>query len=62
MCLEMEDARSAAEIKRQPGRWLGLAALTVSGLVLGLDVTILITALPTLSAKLSATTDQLQWM
>jgi EmrB/QacA subfamily drug resistance transporter len=34
----------------------------VSGLVLGLDMTILITALPTLSAKLGATTDQLQWM
>src|SRR6202158_28054 len=48
--------------KRLKGRWLGLAALTVSGLVLGLDITILITALPTLSAKLGATTDQLQWM
>jgi len=47
---------------RLPGRWLGLAALTISGLVLGLDITILITALPTLSAKLNATTDQLQWM
>jgi EmrB/QacA subfamily drug resistance transporter len=47
---------------RLKGRWLGLAALTVSGLVLGLDITILITALPTLSARLSATTDQLQWM
>src|SRR5467141_4455872 len=48
--------------ERLRGRWLGLAALTVSGLVLGLDITILVTALPTLSAKLSATTDQLQWM
>ena len=53
---------AANEIKRVRGRWFGLAALTVSGLVLGLDITILITALPTLSAKLSATTDQLQWM
>ncbi|HSS93510.1 MAG TPA: DHA2 family efflux MFS transporter permease subunit [Candidatus Dormibacteraeota bacterium] len=44
------------------GRWLGLAALTLSALVLGLDITILVTALPTLSAKLNATTDQLQWM
>jgi len=52
----------ANEIARLKGRWWGLAALTISGLVLGLDVTILITALPTLSAKLSATTDQLQWM
>jgi EmrB/QacA subfamily drug resistance transporter len=47
---------------RLRGRWLGLAFLTMSGLVLGLDITILITALPTLSAKLNATTDQLQWM
>src|SRR5438067_12849032 len=48
--------------ERLKGRWLGLAALATSGLVLGLDMTILITALPTLSAKLNATTDQLQWM
>src|SRR6266851_95557 len=53
---------AATEIKRVRGRWFGLAALTASGLVLGLDITILITALPTLSAKLGATTDQLQWM
>jgi EmrB/QacA subfamily drug resistance transporter len=49
-------------ITRLKGRWVGLAALTVSGLVLGLDITILVTAIPTLSAKLNATTDQLQWM
>src|ERR1700704_5618512 len=48
--------------QRLRGRWLGLAALTMSGLVLGVDITILVTALPTLSAKLNATTDQLQWM
>src|ERR1700688_271147 len=58
----MSTNRSAPEIKRLPTRWLGLAALAMSGLVLGLDMTILITALPTLSAKLGATTDQLQWM
>src|SRR6202162_4129961 len=58
----MKTIRSGAEIKRLPGRWFGLAALTASGLVLGLDITILITALPTLSAKLSPTTDQLEWM
>src|SRR5260370_3797275 len=46
--------------QRLRGRWLGLAALTLSGLVLGLDITIIITALPTLSATLNATTDQLQ--
>lgn len=54
--------RMATGNERLRGRWLGLGALTISALVLGLDVTILITALPTLSAKLNATTDQLQWM
>src|SRR6202790_4881388 len=58
----MATNRSEMEAGRLRGRWFGLAALTASALVLGLDITILITALPTLSAKLSATTDQLQWM
>jgi len=58
----MAEIRSGDRRERLPGRWFGLAALSVSGLVLGLDITILITALPTLSAKLDATTDQLQWM
>jgi len=44
------------------GRWLALGAIVLSGLVLGLDTTILVTALPTLSAQLGATTDQLQWI
>jgi DHA2 family multidrug resistance protein-like MFS transporter len=47
---------------RMRGRWVGLGALSLGGLVLGLDMTILITALPTLSTRLGATTDQLQWM
>src|ERR1700686_1920675 len=58
----MAEIRSGNAQTRLAGRWFGLAALSVSGLVLGLDITILITALPTLSAKLTATTDQLQWM
>lgn len=44
------------------GRWWALAALVASGLVIGLDSTVLITALPTLSAKLGATTSDLQWI
>lgn len=44
------------------GRWLGLAALVLSGLVIGLDTTILVTALPSLSTELGATTSQLQWI
>jgi EmrB/QacA subfamily drug resistance transporter len=57
---EQTVATSAAGQDR--GRWLALGALTLSGLVLGLDGTILITALPTLSAKLGATTSELQWI
>ena len=59
---EITPGAGRTPLNRVKGRWFGLAALTVSALVLGLDITILITALPTLSAKLSATTDQLQWM
>src|SRR5437660_11679016 len=58
----MNDTSPGTTTPRLQGRWLGLAALTISGLVLGLDITILVTALPTLSARLNATTDQLQWM
>src|ERR1700693_2572948 len=58
----MAQIRTGNTKERLPGRWFGLAALSVSALVLGLDITILITALPTLSARLDATTDQLQWM
>ncbi len=58
----MTGIQAGSKIMRPRGRWFGLAALAASALVLGLDVTILITALPTLSAKLGATTDQLQWM
>lgn len=44
------------------GRWWALAALVVSGLVVALDATVLVTALPTLSSKLGATTTDLQWI
>src|SRR3989442_7818846 len=45
-----------------PSRWWALGAIVVSGLVIGLDTTVLITALPTLSSKLGATTTELQWI
>jgi len=53
---------SDAATHPRAGRWWALAALVVSGLVIGLDSTVLITALPTLSAKLGATTADLQWI
>jgi len=43
-------------------RWLALGAIVLSSLVLGLDSTILVTALPTLYLQLGASTDQLQWV
>jgi DHA2 family multidrug resistance protein-like MFS transporter len=57
MRLEMNDRVGLGR-----GRWLALGAIVLSSLVLGLDSTILVTALPTLSTKLGATTDQLQWI
>jgi EmrB/QacA subfamily drug resistance transporter len=56
------EVKTTAEVAAGRGRWLALAAIVLSVLVLGLDMTILVTALPTLSAKLGATTDQLQWI
>jgi hypothetical protein len=43
------------------GRWYALAAIGVAMLAVGLDVTVLNVALPTLSARLGASTAQLQW-
>ncbi len=44
------------------GRWWALAAVAASFLVVGLDSYIVVTALPTFSAKLGASTSQLQWI
>ena len=43
-------------------RWWALAALTLSVLVVALDSYVLVTALPTFSAVLGASTSQLQWI
>ncbi|MDX3308099.1 DHA2 family efflux MFS transporter permease subunit [Streptomyces sp. ME08-AFT2] len=43
-------------------RWLTLAVLGVSLLVVGLDTTVLNVALPTLVSELGASTSQLQWI
>ena len=58
----MNLVNTTERMERLPGRWWGLAALSMSGLVLGVDITVLVTALPTLSTRLNASTDQLQWM
>lgn len=43
-------------------RWWALGALGLALLVVGLDTTVVVTALPTLSAKLQASTGELQWV
>jgi hypothetical protein len=48
-------------VRRDQGE-VALGAIVLSSLVLSLDSTILVTALPTLSTRLGATTDQLQWI
>jgi EmrB/QacA subfamily drug resistance transporter len=44
-----------------PRRWWALGALAVSLLTIGLDLTVLNVAVPTLAVDLGATTTQLQW-
>ena len=44
------------------GRWWAVGALALVAAVVGLDTTVVVTALPTLSVDLGATTDQLQWV
>jgi MFS transporter, DHA2 family, multidrug resistance protein len=43
-------------------RWWAMAAISVSVLVVGLDLTVLSLALPTIAASLHATTGDLQWI
>ncbi len=62
MSAELRKTAIEASAQGRAGRWWALAALVVSGLVVGLDSTVLITALPTLSSKLGATTSDLQWI
>ncbi|MEV0793925.1 DHA2 family efflux MFS transporter permease subunit [Kribbella sp. NPDC050459] len=44
-----------------PRRWWALGAMSVSLIVIGLDLTVLNVALPTLATDLEASTSQLQW-
>jgi hypothetical protein len=46
----------------RPRRWLALAALTLSVLIVGLDGTVINVALPTMAAQLHASSTQLQWI
>ncbi|MET9544769.1 MFS transporter [Streptomyces sp. NPDC006627] len=43
-------------------RWLGLVCLTAALLIIGLEVTVLTVALPTLATAVGASTSELQWI
>lgn len=55
-------APRAIDRPSSPARWWALGALAISLLVVGLDTTVVVTALPTLSQKLGASTGELQWV
>jgi hypothetical protein len=52
----------AIEHGRDPRRWLVLAVMSIGTVIVFLDGTVVNTALPNISTKLSATTSQLQWV
>ena len=52
----------STETVRDPRRWLVLAVMSIGTLIVFLDGTVINTALPNISTKLSATTSQLQWV
>jgi EmrB/QacA subfamily drug resistance transporter len=57
----VSDANGAAG-RSGSGRWWAIIAISVSVLVVGLDLTVLSLALPTISVDLHASTSSLQWI
>ena len=55
------DRLSAGQLRADTRRWWALGALALSVLVVGLDLSVLNLALPTLPADLHASTGDLQW-
>jgi DHA2 family multidrug resistance protein-like MFS transporter len=53
---------SPRDVTHSARRWLALIAIAASVLVVGLDLTVLNLALPTMSVSLHATTGDLQWI
>jgi EmrB/QacA subfamily drug resistance transporter len=62
MTSHREFFRAGHPARGQPRRWLALAVLCVSLLIVTLDNTVLNVVLPTLVRDLHATTSQLQWI
>lgn len=57
-----DDVRDVSSGGGSARRWLALAAISVSALVVGLDLTVLSLALPTIAAATGASTGDLQWI
>ena len=55
-------AHALTPLSSSPRRWLALAALTLSVLIVGLDGTVINVALPTIAGQLHADSAQLQWI
>ncbi|MGW6523250.1 MFS transporter [Streptomyces sp. NPDC054962] len=55
-------AHALPPLSTSPRRWLALAALTLSVLIVGLDGTVINVALPTMAGELHADSAQLQWI
>jgi MFS transporter, DHA2 family, multidrug resistance protein len=55
-------AAGGPDVSHSAGRWLALAAIAASVLVVGLDLTVLNLALPDIAASLHASTGDLQWI
>jgi EmrB/QacA subfamily drug resistance transporter len=56
------DSRSARAVTNSARRWWALLAIAASVLVVGLDLTVLNLALPTMAVSLDASTGDLQWI
>jgi EmrB/QacA subfamily drug resistance transporter len=56
------DSRSNNDVTHSARRWWALMAIAASVLVVGLDLTVLTLALPTMSVSLHASTSDLQWI
>jgi MFS transporter, DHA2 family, multidrug resistance protein len=56
------DSRSRHDVTNSARRWWALVAIAASVLVVGLDLTVLTLALPTMSVSLHASTSDLQWI
>ena len=52
----------AADVTRSAARWWALVAIAASVLVVGLDLTVLNLALPSIASSLHASTSDLQWI